>query len=204
MILAVNPYQWLSDLYTDQVRRYYAQKLIWDELLPSSSCFSKNKMDPRIGVPPHVYEVSSLGFKGLISGGINQSIVVMGESGSGKTETVKIVMHHIVSMVQQQQQDPITTGGESLLVKRIVDSGLLLEAFGNAKTCRNDNSSRFGKYNILYFALSQKKNDDDDDANYSWPCISLIGSTCEVYLLQKSRVSSSHHDNDNDNETERG
>jgi myosin V len=169
IVIAVNPYQWLSDLYTDQVRMYYAQKLVWEN----------SEKDPRIGLPPHIYEVSSLCYKGLALGGKDQSILVSGESGAGKTETVKIAMNHIASV----QQDPTEkTTGESLVVKRIVDSGPLLEAFGNAKTRRNDNSSRFGKYIMLQFAPSKKK-----DAN-SMPRAPLAGSTCEVYLLEKSRV----------------
>ena len=168
IVIAVNPYQWLTHLYEDSVRMHYAQKIVWE----------KSESDPRKGLEPHIYEVSSLCYKGLVAGQ-DQSILVSGESGAGKTETVKIAMNHIAS-VQQDPNEKST--GESLVVKRIVDSGPLLEAFGNAKTRRNDNSSRFGKYIMLQFTPPEAK-----DAN-SIPRAALQGSTCEVYLLEKSRV----------------
>jgi myosin-5 len=170
IVIAVNPYQWLTDLYTEQVRMYYAQRLVWDTY----------EKDPRIGLPPHVYEVSSLCYKGLAMGKVNQSILVSGESGAGKTETVKIAMNHIASV----QQDPTQTNDadSSAVVNRILDSNPLLEAFGNAKTRRNDNSSRFGKYIMLQFDHQEPKE------RGGMPRAALAGSTCEVYLLEKSRV----------------
>ncbi len=173
IVIAVNPYQWLTDLYTEKVRMYYAQKIVWDH----------GDRDPRMGLPPHIYEVSSLCYKGLAVGKRNQSILVSGESGAGKTETVKICMNHIATV----QQDPNEkTEAMSPVVQRILDSNPLLEAFGNAKTRRNDNSSRFGKYIMLQFAHITPKNSTDR------PRAALAGSTCEVYLLEKSRVV--HHD----------
>jgi myosin-5 len=173
IVIAVNPYQWLTDLYTEKVRMYYAQKIVWDS----------SDRDPRIGLPPHIYEVSSLCYKGLAVGKKNQSILVSGESGAGKTETVKICMNHIATV----QQDPNEKSeAMSPVVQRILDSNPLLEAFGNAKTRRNDNSSRFGKYIMLQFAhITPKKSTDR-------PRAALAGSVCEVYLLEKSRVV--HHD----------
>jgi len=169
IVIAVNPYQWLVDLYTEKVRMHYAQKIVWDQ----------NDRDPRIGLPPHLYEVSSLCYKGLAVERQNQSILVSGESGAGKTETVKICMNHIAT-VQQDPNEKST--GESMVVKRILDSNPLLEAFGNAKTRRNDNSSRFGKYIMLQFHHIDMKKPGDR------PRSALAGSTCEVYLLEKSRV----------------
>lgn len=174
IVIAVNPYQWLNDLYAEKVRMYYAQKIVWD----------RADKDPRLGLPPHIYEVSSLCYKGLAYEKQNQSILVSGESGAGKTETVKICMNHIATV---QQNPDERTDKMSPVVKRILDSNPLLEAFGNAKTRRNDNSSRFGKYIMLQF--------HHEDGS-SRPRAALAGSTCEVYLLEKSRVI--HHD-----ETER-
>ena len=169
IIIAVNPYQWLTHLYTEKVRMHYAQKIVW----------GASDKDPRIGLEPHLYEVSSLCYKGLAVDRQNQSILVSGESGAGKTETVKICMNHIATV----QQDPNDTStGESIVVKRILDSNPLLEAFGNAKTRRNDNSSRFGKYIMLQFHHIDPKRPTD------LPRSALAGSTCEVYLLEKSRV----------------
>lgn len=127
--------------------------------------------DPRRGLEPHVYEVSALAYKGLAFSNEDQSILITGESGSGKTETAKIILNHIASIqrgpvvqTDQQQQhnetsssqgDIDTTNQQELyyspIVQRILESNPLLEAFGNAKTRRNDNSSRFGKYTQLQF-----------------------------------------------------
>ncbi|KAL3922001.1 MAG: hypothetical protein SGILL_002442 [Bacillariaceae sp.] len=173
IVIAVNPYQWLNDLYAEKVRMYYAQKIVWD----------RAEKDPRLGLPPHIYEVSSLCYKGLALEKQNQSILVSGESGAGKTETVKICMNHIATV----QQDPNErTNKMSPVVKRILDSNPLLEAFGNAKTRRNDNSSRFGKYIMLQFHHTTGGGN---------PRAALAGSTCEVYLLEKSRVVH-HEDNE--------
>jgi myosin-5 len=170
IVIAVNPYQWLTDLYSDKVRMHYAQKIVWDD----------NEADPRIGLPPHIYEISSLCYKGLALNKVNQSILVSGESGAGKTETVKICMNHIAT-VQQDPNDKLE--GMSPVVERILDSNPLLEAFGNAKTRRNDNSSRFGKYIVLQF-----EHMDSGGGINAKPRAALAGSTCEVYLLEKSRV----------------
>jgi len=172
IVIAVNPYQWLTDLYSDKVRMHYAQKIVWDD----------NERDPRIGLPPHIYEISSLCYKGLALERQNQSILVSGESGAGKTETVKICMNHIATV----QQDPSAKqSGMSPVVQRILDSNPLLEAFGNAKTRRNDNSSRFGKYIMLQFEHMPAGMNAKARA-------ALAGSSCEVYLLEKSRVV--HHE----------
>ena len=100
--------------------------------------------DVRKLVEPHVYEVSSLCYKGLAFGNKDQSILVSGESGAGKTETVKIAMNHIASV----QRGPTSASDDGSfsdpVVNRVLESNPLLEAFGNAKTRRNDNSSRFG------------------------------------------------------------
>jgi myosin V len=102
-----------------------------------------------------------------------------------KTETVKIAMNHIASV----QKGPASKGsGDKLdpVVQRVVDSNPLLEAFGNAKTRRNDNSSRFGKYLQLQFDNSQAALMSYGDKSES-KC-KLAGSKCEVYLLEKNRV----------------
>lgn len=88
IIIAVNPFQWFNHLYTEEKRVFYSQKIVWND----------NKKDPREGLEPHVYEVSALSYKGLAFGGEDQSILVSGESGAGKTETVKIAMNHMASV----------------------------------------------------------------------------------------------------------
>jgi myosin-5 len=145
--------------------------------------FSKasQDLDPKSHVEPHVYETSSLAYRGLAVDGQNQSILVSGESGAGKTETVKILMSHLASIQSKNNQVV-----KSDIVERVLDSNPLLEAFGNAKTARNDNSSRFGKFIQLQFDT-----EDPTHAAFSGksiPSAILAGSKCETYLLEKSRV----------------
>lgn len=173
-MVAVNPYRWYQELYTEENRSYYSDKLVWEQ----------STEDPRAAIEPHVYEISALAYKGLIMGD-NQSILVSGESGAGKTETVKICLSHIAS-VQQRKARPGDFNDREMnqVVQRVVQSNPLLEAFGNAKTCRNDNSSRFGKYLQLQF---DKNGATNGSANPSAKG-RLVGSRCDVYLLEKSRV----------------
>jgi myosin V len=113
--------------------------------------------------PPHVYATSAAAYRGLKDYNRNQSILVSGESGAGKTETVKILMGHIAHI----------SGRHNLtIIDKVLKANPLLESFGNAKTSRNDNSSRFGKFTRLQF---------DKYAT-------LAGSRCVTYLLEKSRV----------------
>jgi myosin heavy subunit len=172
IVIACNPYQWLTYLYTEEQQLLYAKKLVWDN----------SDLDNRKILEPHVYESSALAYKGLAVRGTSQSLLVSGESGAGKTETVKICMNHMASL----QRGPVEAGdmaeGVNPVVQRVVDSNPLLESFGNAKTRRNDNSSRFGKYILLQFDR------DDKAALGTIPFTKLAGSKCEVYLLEKSRV----------------
>jgi myosin-5 len=176
IVLAVNPYKWLDDLYTEKKQSYYSNRLVWE----------LSESDPREQMEPHVYEVSALAYKGLAYEGEDQSILVSGESGAGKTETVKICLNHIAG-VQRGHVPDTYGGGDSLadpVVRRVVESNPLLEAFGNAKTQRNDNSSRFGKYLQLQF----ERNAAGASAGVKSSRCGLVGSKCEVYLLEKNRV----------------
>jgi len=115
--------------------------------------------------PPHIYALAEEAYRSMKSEGENQCILISGESGAGKTETAKIIMGYI----------SLVTGGSEKVeyVKKVVlESNPLLEAFGNAKTLRNNNSSRFGKYFEIQFDI----NGD--------PC----GGKITNYLLEKSRV----------------
>jgi myosin V len=179
IIIAVNPYQWLHELYTEEKKSYYANRLVWET----------SEEDRRATMQPHVYEVSALAYKGLALGdGENQSILVSGESGAGKTETIKICLGHIAS-IQRGQVPPgyYEDAEHDGVVKRVVESNPLLEAFGNAKTRRNDNSSRFGKYLQLQFDASEAKSRSDRLVLQSERS-RLVGSKCDVYLLEKNRV----------------
>jgi len=181
IIIAVNPFQWFKDIYTEKVRASYSNTLVWED----------HEGDPRKLVQPHVYEVSALSFKGLAFGGKDQSILVSGESGAGKTETVKIAMNHIAS-VQRGKTSGSVEAFSDPVVNRVLESNPLLEAFGNAKTRRNDNSSRFGKYTQLQFDQGDKST--RAFASKGNMMCKLAGSKCDVYLLEKNRVT--YHDSE--------
>ncbi|RLN91034.1 hypothetical protein BBJ28_00005231, partial [Nothophytophthora sp. Chile5] len=144
IVIAVNPYKWIDNLYGDHLHDQYLRK-------------------PRDSLSPHVYSTSTAAYKHMTTNQMNQSILVSGESGAGKTETTKIVMNHLAS---------VAGGRKDKTIAKVIDVNPLLESFGNAKTTRNDNSSRFGKFTQLQFNDRGK----------------LIGAKCETYLLEKSRV----------------
>lgn len=133
------------------------------EHLYGDKLHKKYLKEPKEKLPPHVYSTSASAYKSMQSSKKDQSILVSGESGAGKTETTKIVMNHLAS---------IAGGRNDTAISRVIDVNPLLESFGNAKTVRNDNSSRFGKFTQMQF---DKKNN-------------LIGARCDTYLLEKSRV----------------
>lgn len=170
IVIAVNPYQWFPSLYLEENRVKYSKSLVWEA--------SKKDYDARRDLQPHVYETSALAYRGLAMAGINQSILVSGESGAGKTETVKICMDHLASVVQNEHEQDKDASQDQTVITKILDSNPLLEAFGNAKTRRNDNSSRFGKYIRLQFQRGKHHKSH----------LTLLGSECQVYLLEKSRV----------------
>lgn len=176
IVIAVNPFQWFTEIYTEAMRTKYSNRLVWTD---------SGEKDARVGLDPHVYESSALSYKGLAFGGVDQSILVSGESGAGKTETVKIAMNHMASV----QRGPVSGGGgdkfEDPVVTRVIQSNPLLETFGNAKTTRNDNSSRFGKYTQLQFDVTNRNTNMIDRSRST--CL-LAGSKCEAYLLEKNRV----------------
>ncbi|CAB9520505.1 Unconventional myosin [Seminavis robusta] len=213
VVIAINPYQWYHHLYQPDQQFYYANKLLWDD-------YSKNRIvivTPQLDIPgqpssaeeahpehpaatpkeipPHVYETSTLAYKGMALWGQPQSILVSGESGAGKTETVKICMHHIAELQHGPYGGNNNNDGTKIVVQRVLDSNPLLEAFGNAQTNRNDNSSRFGKYTQLQFDRQQQASSTPFDDQQMTPA-KLAGSISEVYLLEKNRVV--HHDRKNE------
>eukprot|EP00040_Diaphanoeca_grandis_P023132 m.125302 g.125302 ORF g.125302 m.125302 type:complete len:1062 (+) comp29125_c0_seq1:115-3300(+) len=149
ILVAVNPFKRLP-LYTDRHVKMY-----------SDAVKSNN--------PPHIFAIADQAFNGMKRSGKDQCAVVSGESGAGKTESAKHMIQHIINLSH-------TSDGASLSEK-IIMVNPLLEAFGNAKTVMNNNSSRFGKYTQLQF----------DDKN------GIIGAEISEYLLEKSRVISQNH-----------
>ena len=146
----------------------------------------------KLGIHPHVYETSSLAYLGLAHERINQAILVTGESGAGKTETIKIVMNHLATVERSRplwpdsDRDSGNEQGSKDVVNRVLHSNPLFESFGNAKTLRNDNSSRFGKFTQLLFDVESAEAAADNGR--SIPSSHLVGSKCITYLLEKSRV----------------
>ena len=118
--------------------------------------------------PPHIFGVAEGSYQGLMNAQKNQSILITGESGAGKTENTKKVIAYFASVGASGKKEP----GEVGLEEKIVNTNPVLEAWGNAKTVRNDNSSRFGKFIRIWFNQGGK----------------LSGADMVVYLLEKSRL----------------
>ncbi|XP_042858718.1 myosin heavy chain, muscle-like [Penaeus japonicus] len=121
-------------------------------------------------VPPHLFAIADGAYMAMIQGGHNQSMLITGESGAGKTENTKKVLSYFanVGATTKKKDDE----NKPNLEDQIVQTNPPLEAYGNAKTTRNDNSSRFGKFIRIHFAPNGK----------------LSGADIEVYLLEKARV----------------
>jgi myosin-5 len=114
------------------------------------------------------------------------------EPGAGKTETIKIVMNHLATVERSRPLWPdsdrssVCEQGSEQVVNRVLHSNPIFETFGNAKTLRNDNSSRFGKFTQLLFDVETAE--EAARGGRSVPSCHLIGSKCITYLLEKSRV----------------
>ena len=117
---------------------------------------------------PHAFALSAIAYATLKKERARQGIVISGESGAGKTESAKTCMDFLTKLVTGDAADP-----EEDIGKKILACNPILESFGNAKTVRNDNSSRFGKYTLMYFGLGEDK---------------VYGARIKNYLLEKSRV----------------
>ncbi|CAL1285121.1 unnamed protein product [Larinioides sclopetarius] len=146
ILIAVNPYFEIKNLYSsDTISRYQGKSL---------------------GVlPPHVFAIADKAFRDMRALKESQSIIVSGESGAGKTESTKYILRYLCES-WGCHAGPIE--------QRILDANPVLEAFGNAKTMRNNNSSRFGKFIEIHFSNK----------------FSVVGGFISHYLLEKSRICS--------------
>merc|ERR1712106_759424 len=117
---------------------------------------------------PHIFAIAEGAYQGMCGSGMNQSILITGESGAGKTENTKKVISYFATICSSGKRKE----GEASLEDKIVQTNPVLDAWGNAKTVRNDNSSRFGKFIRIHFNAAGK----------------LSGADMVVYLLEKSRL----------------
>ncbi|KAG2238837.1 hypothetical protein Bca52824_091907 [Brassica carinata] len=147
ILIAVNPFKKLPHLYNGYMMEQY-------------------KGAPFGELSPHVFAVSEVAYRAMIDDRRSQSILVSGESGAGKTETTKLIMQYLTYVGGR------AAGDNRSVEQQVLESNPLLEAFGNAKTVRNDNSSRFGKFVEIQF-----------DANGR-----ISGAAIRTYLLERSRV----------------
>ena len=124
-------------------------------------------------MPPHLFAVSDEAYRNMVNDHENQSMLITGESGAGKTEnTKKVISYFAIVGASQQGKKKASEKKDASLEDQIVRTNPVLEAFGNAKTVRNNNSSRFGKFIRIHFNTAGK----------------LAGGDIEHYLLEKSRV----------------
>ncbi|XP_061995607.1 myosin-17-like [Rosa rugosa] len=147
ILIAVNPFQRLPHMYDTHMMEQY-----------KGAGFGE--------LSPHVFAIADVAYRAMINEGKSNSILVSGESGAGKTETTKMLMRYLAYLGGR-------SGVEGRTVEQqVLESNPVLEAFGNAKTVRNNNSSRFGKFVEIQFDKSGR----------------ISGAAIRTYLLERSRV----------------
>ncbi|PSN47190.1 hypothetical protein C0J52_07874 [Blattella germanica] len=151
ILVAVNPFTDLG-LYTDAEQRRYRGQARSDN-------------------PPHIFAVADAAYQALLHQRQNQAIVISGESGAGKTESANLLLKQLVFLGKAPNRN---------LEERILQVNPIMEAFGNARTGINANSSRFGKFLDLTMTRAGK----------------VTGARVAVYLLEQSRVSQQAHENE--------
>jgi len=149
--VVVNPYKRLP-IYSEKVVNLYRGK-------------------KRHEVPPHVYAIADTAFRSMLQDRDNQSILCTGESGAGKTENTKKVIQYL-TQVAGRHNNKTEEKPQGRLENQLLQANPILEAFGNAKTVKNDNSSRFGKFIRINF----------DNSGF------ICGANIESYLLEKARM----------------
>ncbi|KAE8583653.1 hypothetical protein XENTR_v10020612 [Xenopus tropicalis] len=154
--VTVNPYKWLPVYNPEVVAGYRGKK--------------------RVEAPPHIFSISDNAYQAMLTDRENQSVLITGESGAGKTVNTKRVIQYFATIAAVgdagKKKETTSSSLQGTLEDQIIQANPLLEAFGNAKTVRNDNSSRFGKFIRIHFGTTGK----------------LSSADIETYLLEKSRV----------------
>ncbi|KFG58513.1 myosin [Toxoplasma gondii RUB] len=154
ILIAVNPFKQITGLYDmKQLVRYIASSELPMPGVPSSSSGSSSNAPVALPISrqPHVFASSSAAYQGMCNEKQSQTILISGESGAGKTESTKFVMKFLACAGSEDLER------RSQVEAQVLESNPLLEAFGNARTLRNDNSSRFGKFIELQFQTSKAK-----------------------------------------------
>ncbi|KAL7749084.1 Myosin type-2 heavy chain 1 [Sorochytrium milnesiophthora] len=168
VLIAMNPFQRVHIYSADVVRAYSGKR--------------------RGELEPHLFAVAEDAFRGMIRDGRNQSIIVSGESGAGKTVSAKYIMRYFATADSDEGAKAPSSkspGGEgavnmSEVEEQVLATNPIMESFGNAKTTRNDNSSRFGKYiEARPFYISALLFDKNTV---------IVGARIRTYLLERSRV----------------
>ncbi|CAO4380465.1 unnamed protein product [Caenorhabditis nigoni] len=152
VLVAINPYADCSHIYREEIIQVY-----------QGAGKSAREMDP------HIFAVAEEAHFDMGAFGKSQSIIVSGESGAGKTVSAKFVMRYLASVAASRTRSEGTTSIEA----RVLASNPIMESIGNAKTIRNDNSSRFGKFIQINFCERGRR---------------IIGAEMKTYLLEKSRL----------------
>uniref|UniRef100_A0AAX7VAA2 Myosin IXA n=1 Tax=Astatotilapia calliptera TaxID=8154 RepID=A0AAX7VAA2_ASTCA len=153
ILIVINPFKFLP-IYNPKYVKMYDNHTLGD-------------------LEPHIYAVADVAYHAMLQRRRNQCIVISGESGSGKTQSTNFLIHHLTALSQK--------GFASGVEQIILGAGPVLEAFGNAKTAHNNNSSRFGKFIQVNYQESG----------------TVRGAYVEKYLLEKSRLVYQEHNERN-------
>lgn len=198
ILIALNPFK-KCNMYSDKVMKQYWERGEMSMLLGNDEDGGEE------GLPPHVYALADATYRSMMlkidvegsgSGGrrgsnalsCDQSILVSGESGAGKTVTTKFIMQYLATLSERRAEPKAAANttpkpntkklerrdsvGTVNIEQQVLQSNPILESFGNARTIRNDNSSRFGKFIEIRFS----------------PTGTLVGASIETYLLEKVRL----------------
>ncbi|KAJ8078508.1 Myosin type-2 heavy chain 1 [Marasmius tenuissimus] len=157
VLIAVNPFQRVA-LYGPEILQAYSGR-------------------KRGELEPHLFAIAEDAYTAMRKEGMGQTIIVSGESGAGKTESAKYIMRYLASVnppdsTTARTKFKVSLDDSSEIERQILATNPILEAFGNAKTTRNDNSSRFGKYIQILFDGQQE----------------IVGARIRTYLLERSRI----------------
>ncbi|KAG5727590.1 Myosin-2 [Termitomyces sp. T112] len=156
VLIAVNPFQRVT-LYGPEIIQAYSGRR-------------------RGELEPHLFAIAEDAYTAMRKEGMGQTIIVSGESGAGKTESAKFIMRYLASVnppdSTSKSKTKFSLDDSSEIERQILATNPILESFGNAKTTRNDNSSRFGKYIQILFDGKQR----------------IVGARIRTYLLERSRI----------------